>query len=272
MPDQPWYRSLPPAVTRVPCSGQQHEVRWQDGALELTSHPDPEAEMVLAALGGNTPECVEVAQSWEHSLTNLDLLMTLPRSATDRLNVTWEEVEAFRAPQRSAITLSGRTATPLPTSLPPNAPPRMRQLRAEAQRARSRHLKLLRVLALGHEFQVRLAGSIAVGAGAASPALAAALAGRTAPAIARWLGINPDDVTVAVHTGPGWGTLYAAGDEAWMALPVNWLWDVWACGLEQADGQFVVAVTEPGWPEAKVLALREPGSKPVEVTAHRGPH
>jgi len=228
--------------------------------------------MVLAALGGNTPECVEVAQSWEHSLTNLDLLMTLPRSATDRLNVTWEEVEAFRAPQRSAITLSGRTATPLPTSLPPNAPPRMRQLRAEAQRARSRHLKLLRILALGHEFQVRLAGSIAVGAGAASPALAAALAGRTAPAIARWLGINPDDVTVAVHTGPGWGTLYAAGDEAWMALPVNWLWDVWACGLEQADGQFVVAVTEPGWPEAKVLALREPGSKPVEVTAHRGPH
>lgn len=278
-----WYQSLPPATAHVPCDGQQHEVRWRDGAIELGSHPDAEAELVLAALGGSTPECVEVAKAWEQHLRDIDLLMVLPRSAEDQITVFWEDVEAFKSPQRSAVTLSGRAAMPIPTSLPPNAPPRMRQMRDEALRSRARHLELLRLLALGHEFQMRLAGSIAANAGDASPggsrtpvesspALTAALAGRAAPVVARWLDIDPDDVTVAVHEGSGWGTIYAAGDEAWVALPVSWLWEVWACGLELADGQLVVGVAEPGWPEARVLALREPGVKPVEFTARRGPH
>ncbi|MGD0558767.1 MAG: hypothetical protein ABSA93_27790 [Streptosporangiaceae bacterium] len=279
----PWYQSFPPADAYVPCAGQWHEIQFHNGELQLPGHPDAEAELVLAALGGDIPECVEVAQAWNHRKTDVGLLMVLPRSAQDRITVSWNDVETFESPQRGAVTLSGGAAMSIPTSLPPNAPPRLRQMRDEALRGRARHLELLRLLALGHEFQVRLAGCIAANAGDASPggsktpgesspALAAALAGRAAPVVARWLDINPDDVTVAVHEGPGWGSVFAADDEAWVALPVSWLWEVWACGVELADGQLVVAVNEPGWPEARVLALREPGEKPVEFTAHRGPH
>jgi hypothetical protein len=279
----PWYQSFPPADAYVPCAGQWHEIQFHNGELQLPGHPDAEAELVLAALGGDIPECVEVAQAWNHRKTDVGLLMVLPRSAQDRITVSWNDVETFESPQRGSVTLSGGAAMSIPTSLPPNAPPRLRQMRDEALRGRARHLELLRLLALGHEFQVRLAGCIAANAGDASPggsktpgesspALAAALAGRAAPVVARWLDINPDDVTVAVHEGPGWGSVFAADDEAWVALPVSWLWEVWACGVELADGQLVVAVNEPGWPEARVLALREPGEKPVEFTAHRGPH
>ncbi len=281
-----WYQSLPPADAYVPCADQWHEIQFHNGELHLAGHPDIESELVLSALGGVTPECLHIAQAWNHRKTDVDLLMILPRSAEDRITVSWNDVETFESPQRSAVTLSGRAAMPIPTSLPPNAPPRMRQMRDEALRSRARHLELLRLLALGYEFQVRLAGCIAVGAanagdaspggsrtpGDSSPALTAALAGRAAPVVASWLHINPDDVTVAVHEGPGWGTVFAAGDEAWVALPVSWLWEVWACGLEMANGHLVVAVNEPGWPEARVLALREPGVKPVEFTARRGPH
>ena len=36
----PWWRGLPPADTTVECGGHQHVVRWAEGALVLTAHPD----------------------------------------------------------------------------------------------------------------------------------------------------------------------------------------------------------------------------------------
>jgi hypothetical protein len=49
------------------------------------------------------------------------------------------------------------------------------------------------------------------------------------------------------------------------ALPFCWLAWVWACGLAVVDGHLVVAVEQPGWPHARVRALREPGTTPVEL-------
>jgi hypothetical protein len=276
-----WYSSLPPAAVQVPCGEGQHTVRWESGALVLADHPDAEAELVLAALGGDKPHCVELAEMWDSRARDIELLTVLPRSSDDEIRVRWEDIDALRSARRGSIALSGPAGAPLPAAamLPANAPPRIHQMRAEAQAARQRHLETLSVLALGPEFQMRLAGTVAAHAGDASPggsktpgdaspALAAALTGRFAPVAARWLGIDPGDVRVSVHTGAGWGRLYAADDCVWAALPVSWLPDVWACGLELADGDLVVGVTEPGWPEARVLALREPGGEPVEKTAH----
>jgi hypothetical protein len=48
---------------------------------------------------------------------------------------------------------------------------------------------------------------------------------------------------------------------AW--LPVGWLADVWACGLAVLSGHLVVAVAEPGYPRARVLALPAPEAEPV---------
>lgn len=156
------------------------------------------------------------------------------------------------------------------------------------KRAQQR-LEVLELLALGPAFQFRLSGAVAADWASAAhagdrdkhrPTLTAALTGRVAPAAAEWLGLDPDDVTVTPHPGPGWGSLAitgtgtgtggtagaagAAGPRQLRAsLPLSWLSDVWACGLAVVDGHLVVGVEEPGYPRARVLALRAPGTDPV---------
>lgn len=274
-----WYRSLPPATTRVPCGGAEHTVGWADGKLVLADHPDAEAEMVLGALGGDKPGCVELAEIWDRRAGDADLLEILPRSADDEITVSWNHVEQTRnmaAGRGRTVRATAVSAAALPGPLfsraapPPNAPLRVRQMHAEAQAVRQRQLELMTLLALGQEFQFRLAGGIAAThADDPAVALTVALAGRFAPVAARWLGVHPDDITVSAHRGSGWGTVRAFGDTVWAALPIEWLASVWACGLAVTDGHLVVAATEPGWPVTRVLALPGPGADPVELTVHR---
>jgi hypothetical protein len=146
-----------------------------------------------------------------------------------------------------------------------------------ASRARQR-FELLELLALGPAFQFRLSGTVAAAWAVPSraderagrrPELTAALSGRLAPAAEAWLGVDPDAVAVIPHEGPGWGSLHVtgAGDGRRLraALPVSWLSDVWASGLAAVDGHLVIAVEEPGYPRARVLALRAPDAPPVRL-------
>jgi hypothetical protein len=150
---------------------------------------------------------------------------------------------------------------------------------AEYLRQQRRRIELLELLALGPALQFRLSGAVsAAWAGpdrtdqrtGRRPELAAALTGRFAPAAGQWLGIDPDAVTVTSYEGPGWGALEVTGTgasrrlRAW--LPVGWLADVWACGLAVLGGHLVVAVAEPGYPRARVLALPAPGTEPIATT------
>jgi hypothetical protein len=147
---------------------------------------------------------------------------------------------------------------------------------AELVRGELRRAELLELLALGPAFQFRLAGAVASAWADASqaeararrrPELTAALAGRLGPAAREWLGIDPDAVTVTPHEGPGWGRLEVTGTgparRLRAALPVSWLSAVWACGLAVAGGHLVVAVEQPGYPRARVLALDAPDTDPV---------
>ena len=63
-PDGAWFDSLPSCQALLPCGQGRHIVRWEAGEFRLLSHPDAEAELVLAALGGEKTRCVEVAQAW----------------------------------------------------------------------------------------------------------------------------------------------------------------------------------------------------------------
>jgi hypothetical protein len=87
-----------------------------------------------------------------------------------------------------------------------------------------------------------------------------------------WLGIDPDQVVMSLHRGPGWGSAELAGrGEARrlrVSLPAGWLARVWAAGLALVDRHLVVAVERAGWPEARVLALRTPGTEPVQLDVH----
>ncbi|MBO0806186.1 MAG: hypothetical protein J2P25_24325 [Nocardiopsaceae bacterium] len=263
-----WYLSLPAAESLVPCGGGTHAVRWEAGRLTLPAHQDIEAELVLGALGGDKPACVSIAETWERHASDLAVLMAGPRSAADRTTVTWEQVEEQRK-HRSGTGGPGPGAYSSTLTITGGE--------EFARRAKER-FELLELLALGPELQFRLSGAVAAAwagderAGERAergPEVTAALTGRFAPVAAEWLGIDPDAVTIAPHEGPGWGTLSVTGLTG--TLPFGWLADVWACGLAVVDGHLVVAVTEPGYPRARVLALPGPGADPVPLEVEAAP-
>jgi hypothetical protein len=84
----PWWALLPPAQAEVSCGEQTHRLLWADGRLTAADHPDAEGELVLAALGGDRSECVDLVGRWGARRDDLEVLAVGPRSAADELTVT----------------------------------------------------------------------------------------------------------------------------------------------------------------------------------------
>jgi hypothetical protein len=91
----PWWAAFGPAETQVACGSHQHVIRWADGRLDAASHPDAEGELVMAALGGEPPRCVQLVQAWGAHADDLEVLAIGPRSAADRISAVMpgDEVE-----------------------------------------------------------------------------------------------------------------------------------------------------------------------------------
>jgi hypothetical protein len=301
----PWHGCLPGCAAEVPCGQGRHEVRWEGGALVLPEHPDAEGELVLAALGGEKAGCLEVAEAWERHTADLSVLAIGPRGPADQIDVSWADVTAAVQAGPPVVPFgpggppgAGRPGLMRPPSQvrPPGLmrPPgqvRSTHMRAarwyrtqdDLERSRLRRTDMLSLLALGYGFQVRLIGQVAAayadrpdgraeGEARVRPALVAAVAGRLAPAAESWLGIDPEQVVVSLYDGPGWGSAELAGRGAerrlQVSLPAGWLASVWACGLALVGRHLVVAVEEPGWPDARVLGLRAPGAEPEPLDVH----
>jgi hypothetical protein len=289
-PNGPWFTSLPPCETLVPCGQGRHSVRWEAGELRLPRHADPEAELVLAALGGDKARCLEIAEAWQRHTADLTVLGIGPRGPADEITVSWDDVDAAGQAARSGVSVLGYGAGPLaspPRAAMARASIRHQQHQAEAGEASQRRLDMLSLLALGTGFQIRLAGQV-VAAHAdrldepdelgrtIRSVLTAALAGRLALVAEQWLGIDPDQVEVSLYRGTGWGSVELTGRgeqrRLRVSLPAWWLARVWACGLALTGRHLVVAVERAGWPDARVLALRAPDAEPVSLSAHAVSH
>jgi len=290
-----WFASLPPADAVVPCGSGTHTVRWEAGQLTLPAHPDAEAELVLGALGGDKPGCVTVAETWARHTADVAVLGVAPRCAADEVSVSWDDVAQLRdgvppgLAQTGQMTATSTAGTRVARRVLGSAGLSARGLAtasgmAENLRRQVQRIELFELLALGTALQFRLSGTVCAAwaepakseeRAGRRPELAAALTGRFAPAAQEWLGIDPDAVTVTLHEGPGWGTMRLTGaDQArrlHASLPVGWLASVWACGLAVVDGHLVVAVEQPGYPEARVLALPSPDAAPVPTTVQAKP-
>jgi hypothetical protein len=286
-PNDPWFGCLAPCEAEVPCGTGRHVIRWEAGALRLASHADPEAEQVLVALGGEKARCVEVAEAWDRHAADLTMLSVGPRGPADEIGVSWDDVDAAAQPALHGSWLSYAPLPGAPGPMQLASPPtaaalaRVNVRRAlfaqEADQARQRRNDLLSLLALGYGFQVRLTGQVVAAHAdrldeqehSIAPVLTAALAGRLAPVAGPWLGIDPDQVVVSLHRGPGWGSAELTGRGGQrrlrVSLPAGWLARVWAAGLALAGRHLVVAVQQAGWPGARVLALRAPGTEPVPL-------
>ena len=282
--NEPWFTSLPGCETDVPCGPGRHTVGWEAGSLRLPSHPDAEGELVLAALGGAKARCIELAEAWARHADDLSMLAVGPRGPADEIAVGWDDViaaaQADQAPGGPAQPRRMRLASqPGPTMARVAA--RQRQMQEEVLAAQRRRNDILSLLALGYGFQVRLIGQVAAAHAARAggervrPALVAAIAGRLAPVAEGWLGIDPDQVEVSLHQARSWGstelTGYGAARRLRASLPAGWLASVWACGLARVGRYLVVAVDQPGWPDARVLGLRAPGAEPEPLDVHADP-
>jgi len=287
-PNGAWFTCLPSCETQVPCGTGLHTVRWEAGSLRLPSHPDVEGELVLAALGGEKARCVEAAEAWARHADDLSLLAIGPRGPADQIAVDWDDVDAAAQADSTMIGPAGQArrkpmrlaSQPGPTLARAGA--RQRQMQEERHAARRRRNDVLSLLALGYGFQVRLMGQVAAahavrlagreGGEQVRPALVAAITGRLAPVAEEWLGIDPDQVVVSLHSGRSWGsselTGYGADRRLRVSLPAGWLASVWACGLARVGRHLVVAVEQPGWPRARVLGLRAPGAEPEPLDVH----
>ena len=226
-PNGPWFGCLPSCEAYLPCGTGRHIVRWEAGELRLLSHPDAEAELVLAALGGEKARCVEVAQAWGRHAEDLSVLAIGPRGPADEIAVSWRDVDEDAQPtQRTgqAPSPGGPIRRGRPTAGPPaptvgSARARYQQAMQDRERAARRRNDMLSLLALGYGFQVRLIGQVAEAHAdrpeeameEIRPRLVAAIAARLAPAAEEWLGIDPDQVVVTLHRGPGWGSAELTG-------------------------------------------------------------
>jgi hypothetical protein len=283
-----WFDSLPGCEAQVPCGEGRHPVRWEAGALLLPEHPDVEGELVLAALGGEQAGCVELAEAWQRHGADLSVLAIGPRHPADEIAVSWDDLvttwpgpggqpgprgRAQHGPMRRPAAMPAGMA-----ALGARRQQMQQQIHEERERAQRRTNDMLSLLALGYGFQARLAGQVAAAYTAepagerARPALVAAITGRLAPVVEDWIGLDPGQVVVSLHDGPGWGSveMTGRGEERRLrvALPAGWLARVWACGLALTGRNLVVAVQQAGWPDARVLALRAPGAEPVELDVH----
>jgi hypothetical protein len=247
--DEPWFASAPPCSAPVPCEGQTHTLRWQAGSITLPSHQDGEAELVLSALGGQKVGCVELARAWQRHAADLSMLVIGARGPDDQITATLD---------------GGGEA------VAPGLGPRL----ASSRETPDRETEIMSLLALGPQFGARLTGHVAAAHGGrvtaeSRPLLTVAVEARLAAVAVKWVGADPDRVRASLHDGTGWGSVELAGagqpGDLRARLPVTWLAEVWACGLALVGLSLVVAVTVPGWPRARVLALRAPGAEPVEL-------
>jgi len=255
-------------------------------------------DLSVLAIGPRGPDD-EIAVSWEDV------------AAATQAGPSFGAQPAPRTRPSAARLPPMRLASP-PRLLAAHMAARHRKAQEDIERSRRRTTDMLSLLALGYGFQVRLIGQVAAayvgrlddqahraeahggteaeqGAKAEGevsleggaradggvwvrPALVAAIAGRLAPMAEKWLGIDPDQLVVSLHSGPGWGSaeLTGRGEERRLrvSVPAGWLASVWACGLALVGRYLVVAVEQPGWPEARVLGLRAPGAEPEPLDVH----
>jgi hypothetical protein len=122
----PWWAVLPPAEAQVSCGAGTHRLRWAEGRLTAADHPDAEGELVLAALGGERSECMDMVEAWGSRGDDLEILTVGPRSPADELTITADDVAqmlpggglfGFARPAPVPSGLAARVVSALP--LPP---------------------------------------------------------------------------------------------------------------------------------------------------------
>ena len=247
-----WALDLLDAQMAVRCEGAQHNLRWSGGTIHLDGHEDAESEAILAALGGNVPDCLVVSRLWEDALADGGFL------------AEWslrEQPEQDR-PQRIDVALARLAQEGVQdvlVELPPRRAARMGLVLARfppdlQDRAALSVAEM--VIARAHPATAELAPFLARAVrGRARSAFVASLANwrefaRPAPLVRFECGVDVTGNRVPEVRGA------LDGRASWchLQLDLRWMLDVWGPGLAVVSGHFVVAAdpTASRWPRSAV--------------------
>ena len=269
----PWWRGMPPAVARVSCGGQEHQLRWAAGELQAPGHPDLESEKILRALAGESYACLDVLEAWEVHADDLRVLVLASRGPADPVAVRLDEPGSagwtVRAGPAAAARMQRRRAAVTAV------------LGGGGPASREREDPLAVLLSLGGPMQTRLTATVAAAwrqrlrdraapadaavTEAARPALHAALYGRVLATLRAWTGRPDLRVALTMIGESDRPALAPDGDGIAVELPFGWISDVWARGLGVCWDRFGLAAAPAGdgW---AVSAVAPDLGPPAQIT------
>jgi hypothetical protein len=256
----------PPAVARIVCGSERHAIRWEEGELIALDHGDPEGERGLAALGGTSYACIEALGAWARCREDPRLLSALTRGPSDPLALE-PGSQGHRGPQmtfgassprRRAVGGSGGARgwvglAPMSSGVATFTASGSMQ---PPERTRSFEGDIVLLAGLGQSMEMRLVATVTARllqrieadepeTGTARPALESSLFGRVSSTVRTWLGASGTDVAVDV-VEPGDEVISGGEDDnaIRVALPLEWVSEVWGRDLAIVGGRFALALVE----------------------------
>jgi hypothetical protein len=228
--------------------------------LTAPAHPDAERERALSALGADPTPCVQILDAWNEHSADLDVLMLASRGPSDRINEWRPHGEGHPATAAFAFGRQGsgpHTYRALSSVVTGSsgvtgwwAGSSMRPRRYVDYEGAGSGSGLFLLLSLGFGLPHRLSATVIATwaervesgderAGAATPALDAALYGRVRTTLLPWLGAAATVQLTMLPPGtdPGVGR---DGADIRAELPFAWLRDVWANGFAVILDRFCV--------------------------------
>jgi hypothetical protein len=242
-----WWVGIAPAEHLVPCSGEHHRLRWEQGRLIACDHGDPGDELVLTALGGQELQCIELLRAWERHRDDLRALVIGSRDASDELR-----------PGNNPPGAGGPRARIRPRTSVGGPNGRVGAARHPEPSSDADDLEeLIALTALGSSIGKRLVATVVAewaarlrdghpGLDRATPRLQAALHGRVGAALRGWLGEPQLSLELEMSGAGEPRSLSRADDVVHAQLPFTWLLDVWARDLTTVQGRFCLDVKPRG--------------------------
>jgi hypothetical protein len=249
-----WWGSSPTVDVLIHCAESQHRLRWERGDLRALDHGDADGERILAALGGERPDCIAALESWARHQDDLRVLTLASRGPGDVIHGDFASRARWRAIGSGVV---GAMVRPL-------RPQTRRALVARAALQRP-HMQgppshpepdddLMSLYGLSPSLWDRLVATVIHlwsdrlptldRSHPAYPALTAALVGRATLALRSWLGRSDLDVVVEMIPADARPDLTQEGDRLTARLPFRWLDEIWAAGAVVTLGRFTLGRLE----------------------------
>lgn len=292
----------PAFVTEVECSGALHRLRWEAGALLVLDHSDPEGERALAALGGPRCHCIDVLDGWVRHDHDLRVLTLASRGPSDEIRVSESPTASGLAFLTNTLAPIGRVARFLGSGAQSASTSGVARAVVGTSRSMGSggwagyapnsatnfddHDELTALLAvdggLAHRLSVTVAArwaqrlaatgtETAAETEAARPALAAALYGRVAATVAHWSGRSDRAIDVVMLARGGQPAITRVEADTGVgslriALPFDWLVEVWGRGFGVVMDRFVLAATAESTAKWHLLSVDSALGPPRRLT------